>query len=71
MHNESKADRSDEDVVKTSKLKKLQNVALAAGIYGIPAGVVAASTFYGIKLQMTNLEIAKLNLEVARKAAGK
>lgn len=71
MHNESQADRSEEDVVKGGKLKKLRGNAVVAGMYIIPVGIVAASSYLGIKTQMTQLEIAKLNLEVARKAAGK
>jgi hypothetical protein len=67
MQNENKTEKIEE-TPKSSKLKKLGKGIVAAGFYGIPTGIVVASTYYTIKTQMINYETAKLNLEAAKQA---
>ncbi len=69
MHNESNADQSDLDIPTTSKLKKLVRNTTIFGAYATGAGLVAASTYMGIRTQMIQLETAKLALEAAKNAA--
>lgn len=71
MHNESKSNRDNVVEMKPSKLKKVKTAAFVAGIYVIPVGIVATSTYFGIRTQIAQLELAKLNLAAARAIAGK
>lgn len=59
----------EENVEKTSKLRKVKGIALAAGIYGIPTAVGVASAWYSYKITKMNYEMAKLNLEKAQEEA--
>lgn len=71
MHNESQANRDEVVDTKPSKLKKVKTVAFVAGIYGIPVGIVAASTYFGIRTQVAQLRLAELNLAAAKAIAAK
>lgn len=68
-HNESLADRTPEAIDKKSKLKKVGNYAIVAGMYTIPVALTVGSGYYSFRLMKLNLATAKLNLEAAKAAA--
>jgi len=65
MHNESLADRELEPV-KPSKLTRVKDAAVVAGVFVIPAAITVGSLYVGLKMQKMQLDAAKLNLEAAR-----
>lgn len=69
MHNESLADRREEPIEKTSKLKKFGSRAIVAGIYVIPVAIGGTSAYYSLKIMQMNYKTAALNLAAATKAA--
>jgi len=69
MSNDANNNVVEEPVHKTSKLKKIRNNILVAGIYAIPVGLTGASCYYSYKIMSMNLETARLQLEAAKDAA--
>jgi cell division protein FtsL len=70
MHNETNATQVEEPVKKTSKLEKLKYATSIAAVYGAVIGVTGYSTYISFRIMKMNYETAKLNLEVAKEAAG-
>jgi beta-mannanase len=69
MHNESNADRTVDEPVKSTKKQKLKSAALATAFYGIPIAITAAGMIYSAKMGKMQFDTAKLNLAVAKTAA--
>lgn len=67
---ESRSSVEDESVaqesIKPSRLRRIKNATVTAGIYGIPTGLVVGFLVVGYKMSKMDLEAAKLNLETAR-----
>ena len=68
MHTESQT-VVEEPTKKISKLKKVRNNLVFAGIYAIPVVATGASCYYSWKIISMNLETAKLQLAAATEAA--
>lgn len=51
---------------KPSKLIRVRNAALTAGIFVIPTAVMVGASYAGLKTSMNNLDAAKLALETAK-----
>lgn len=52
--------------VKPSKLSRIKDAAITAGIFVIPAAVIGGSMYASIKMTSMQLDTAKLNLEAAK-----
>lgn len=59
----------EEPIEKTSKLQKIKNGAITAGVFGIPTVLTLVGTYYSIKVAKMQYETAKMELEAAREAA--
>lgn len=66
MHNESQADREIVEPVKQSKMQRIKANAAVAAWIGIPVALTGVAMYASVKLTMTQLETARLNLEAAR-----
>ncbi len=64
-HNESLADRETE-TPKPTKLSRIKDVAITAGIIVIPVALTVGSVYAGLKVSKDQLETARLNLEAAK-----
>lgn len=53
------------EVPQPSKLAKVRNVAITAGIFVIPTAVMVGASALGYKTSCNNLEAAKLTFEAA------
>lgn len=65
MHNESNADRTVEQP-KSSRLTRIKDATITAGIIVIPVGLTVVSFVYGVKMTKMQHDTAKLNLETAK-----
>jgi hypothetical protein len=64
-HNESLADR-ESDTVKPTKLSRIKDAAVTAGVIAIPLALTVGSVYAGLKVSKMQFETAKLNLETAK-----